>query len=131
MRKVVLDYKGQRLVGAVAKVGNTTWFSFNGEVWTKEDQGRKSRGAKSGSLLDPSKIQAPMPGKIVKVMVDSGQRVACGDVVVVMEAMKMEYTLKAASDGTIKSIQCVAGDQVALGTTLLELNAEVSAEEGR
>lgn len=126
MRKVVVEHQGQRLVGAVAKVGNTTWFSFGGEVWTKEDRGRTSRGVKGSGGLDPARVQAPMPGKIVKVMVVSGQPVSAGDVVVVMEAMKMEYTLKAAANGTVKGILCNPGDQVSLGATLIELNIEAA-----
>lgn len=130
MKKVVIEHGGQRLVGAVAKVGSTTWFSFSGEVWTREEQGRTSRGKKGGGALDPSKVQAPMPGKIVKVMVTPGQAVAAGDVVIVMEAMKMEYTLKSAADGKVKSIGCQPGDQVSLGSALVELIVEPGVEHG-
>jgi 3-methylcrotonyl-CoA carboxylase alpha subunit len=62
-----------------------------------------------------------MPGKIVKVVSEVGTSVKGGDVVIVMEAMKMEYTLKAAADGVVKSVNCLAGDQVALGATLVLL----------
>ena len=129
MKKVVIEHGGQRLVGAVAKVGTTTWFSFGGEVWTREEQGRTARGNKGSGALDPTKVQAPMPGKIVKVMVSSGQVVNAGEVVIVMEAMKMEYTLKSAADGKVKAIGCQPGDQVTLGSVLVELDVESEVKQ--
>lgn len=121
MKKVTIDNNGQRLVGAVARVGSTTWFSFNGEVWTRETEGRSQRGKSSQGALDPSAVKAPMPGKIVKVIANSGDPVEAGAVVIVMEAMKMEYTLKSAANGIIKEVHCKAGDQVTLGALLVSL----------
>ena len=121
MKKIVFDDNGRKQVGAVAKQGSTTWFSFGGEVWTHEAEVRGRRGKVSASAADPSTITAPMPGKIVKVVSEVGTAVKGGDVVIVMEAMKMEYTLKAAADGVVKSVNCLAGDQVALGAKLVLL----------
>ena len=60
-----------------------------------------------------------MPGKITKVFKQMGDQVKAGDAMIVMEAMKMEYTLKADVDGSIQKIDCQVGDQVALGKILL------------
>ncbi len=124
MKKVVFNHNGQRLVGASAILGTTTWFSLGGEVWTTEARVRGRRGKSSAAGSDPSSITAPMPGKIVKVMVQPGSMVTSGDVVIVMEAMKMEYTLKAAANGKIQSIKCQVGEQVALGSSLVSLEVE-------
>ena len=66
-------------------------------------------------------ITAPMPGTIVSMHVNQGDKVAKGDKLLVMEAMKMQHTLTAPSDGLIKSILCQSGDFVKESTELMEL----------
>ncbi len=58
------------------------------------------------------RVKAPMDGAVVSVRVSEGDTVAAGDVLVVMEAMKMEHSLKATMDGTVKSVSTATGDQV-------------------
>ena len=70
---------------------------------------------------DPSQIVAPMPGKIIKIEAQVGMLVQPGDLLVVMEAMKMEYKLKAACIGSVEKILCGQGDQVPVGETLIVL----------
>jgi propionyl-CoA carboxylase alpha chain len=66
----------------------------------------------SGSLL------APMPGTVVKVVAETGADVAAGDVVLVLEAMKMQHTVTAPHDGTVTEINVETGSQVASGEVL-------------
>jgi propionyl-CoA carboxylase alpha chain len=66
----------------------------------------------SGSLL------APMPGTVVAVKLDAGAEVAAGDVVLVLEAMKMQHTVTAPHDGTVTEINVEPGSQVASGEVL-------------
>ena len=67
-------------------------------------------------------VNAPMPGKILGVKASVGQAVKKGDVVVVLEAMKMENEIVAPQDGTIASINVAVGDMVEPGATLATLN---------
>lgn len=67
----------------------------------------------------PLKLTAPMPGKIVKVLVSAGDPVEAGRGVLVMEAMKMENELKAARAGTIQEIRVKEGQAVEMGALLL------------
>ncbi len=67
----------------------------------------------------PLKLTAPMPGKIVKVLVAAGEVVEAGRGVLVMEAMKMENELKAARPGTIQEIRVKEGQAVEMGALLL------------
>src|SRR5206468_659316 len=59
-----------------------------------------------------SHLDAPLPGQVIAVRVRSGDHVAHGDELVVVEAMKMEHAIRAPSDGTIRSVLCAPGDQV-------------------
>ena len=72
----------------------------------------------SGSLL------APMPGTVVKVAVEAGQEVAAGDVVLVLEAMKMQHTVTAPTAGTVTEINVQPGAQVAAGEVLAVVEGE-------
>lgn len=75
-------------------------------------------GGTEGSV----KIAAPMPGKILAVKANIGQAVKRGDVVMVLEAMKMENEITAPQDGTIAGIHVAVGDSVESGDTLASLN---------
>lgn len=66
---------------------------------------------------------APMPGTVLAVAVESGQGVAEGDVLVTLEAMKMELSLKAPFDGTVTEIDAAVGEQVKLGARLVVVEA--------
>jgi biotin carboxyl carrier protein len=81
---------------------------------------RELSGATSGPK-GPAPLVAPMPGLVVRVNVQPGDPVQAGQGLVVMEAMKMENELRAASAGTVKSVFAVTGTAVEKGTILVEL----------
>ena len=68
------------------------------------------------------KVNAPMPGKILKVNAAAGAAVKKGDVLVVLEAMKMENEICAPQDGTVATVECAAGDSVESGKVLVSMN---------
>lgn len=68
------------------------------------------------------KINAPMPGKILSVKVSAGQTVKKGEVVMILEAMKMENEIVAPSDGTVASVNVSEGASVEAGSVLASLN---------
>lgn len=70
----------------------------------------------------PTPLTAPMPGLIVRVLVEVGAQVNAGDPLVVMEAMKMENELRAASPGTVVSVKVEPGAAVEKGAVLIELD---------
>ena len=65
-----------------------------------------------------------MPGKILKVLASEGAEVKSHQPLIIMEAMKMEYTLTAPRDGVVKSVQCKVDDQVEPGDQLVTLEEE-------
>ncbi|MGZ3772497.1 MAG: acetyl-CoA carboxylase biotin carboxyl carrier protein subunit [Pseudobdellovibrionaceae bacterium] len=102
-------------------IQGTLWVHHNGRVFTVDAAtGKKSR-KKSGIGGSSDNVIAPMPGKVTKILLSAGATVVAGQAVLVMEAMKMEYTLKAEIAGTIDSIHCVVGEQVALGKSLIKI----------
>lgn len=68
------------------------------------------------------KVNAPMQGKILSISVSAGQAVKKGDVLMILEAMKMENEVVAPEDGTVASINVTAGDTVEVGAVLATLN---------
>ena len=76
---------------------------------------------KPASSAAGEKVAAPMPGTIVSVNGSSGQSVKKGDVLVVLEAMKMENEIKAPVDGTVSSVAVSKGESVDTGATLVTI----------
>ena len=68
------------------------------------------------------KVNSPMQGKIISVSASVGQAVKKGDVLMILEAMKMENEVVAPEDGTVASINVSAGDSVDVGAVLATLN---------
>ena len=68
------------------------------------------------------KINSPMPGNILSVKASAGQAVKKGDVLMILEAMKMENEICAPQDGTIASVQAAAGDSVESGDVLVTMD---------
>jgi 3-methylcrotonyl-CoA carboxylase alpha subunit len=71
-------------------------------------------------------LTTPLPGVVAAVAVVAGQAVAVGDVLMVIEAMKMEHTITAPYAGIVQSVHFARGDRVPEGSTLLELSAEAT-----
>lgn len=68
------------------------------------------------------KVNSPMPGKIISIKANVGKAVKKGEVILILEAMKMENEIVAPSDGTVASINVTAGQSVEAGTLLATLN---------
>ena len=78
--------------------------------------------APAPSAGEGEKVTAPMPGTILDVKVAVGDSVSKGQVIMILEAMKMENEVVAPQDGTIASINVAAGDSVEAGAVLASLN---------
>ncbi len=101
-----------------------TWVHINGKTLcvTNEPERSKRGNKKQGSqLLSSNTIVAPMPGKVTKIMVSEGDLVTQGQTIVVMEAMKMEYSIKSSGSYIVHSIPCKLNDQVKMGELLVQL----------
>ena len=74
----------------------------------------------SNAASKVNNIKAPMPGLIVGISIQPGDVVAKGDIVLILEAMKMENAIKAPGDGTVKAVKIQKGDRVEKGQVLVE-----------
>ena len=81
----------------------------------------RNRGAHGGAAASGDAVTAPMQGTVVKVAVEEGQTVSTGDLVVVLEAMKMENPVTAHKDGVITGLAVEAGAAITQGTVLAEI----------
>ncbi len=118
-QKVVVEVGGRRLEVVIpAGLGGLSAGGGGGAKKPKRKAGKKAGAAASGDA-----VASPMQGTIVKVAVEDGQEVAEGDVVVVLEAMKMEQPLKAHKAGTVTGLVAQVGATVGNGEVLCEIKA--------
>jgi 3-methylcrotonyl-CoA carboxylase alpha subunit len=113
---------GDRTVKARAVREGSDWHVF----WEGDYRRLRLREELEGLDVDAAdgSLTAPMPGRVVAVLVDSGARVARGAPLVVLEAMKMEHTITAPADGVVRTVYCATGDPVAEGTQLIVFDAD-------
>ena len=113
---VVVDGQVRRAI--VVRTGDRLLVSLDGRVhaFALGDETRHGAAATGGGFTT-----APMPGKVVRVLVSVGDAVDAGDPLVVLEAMKMEMTLRAEIGGTVATVGAGAGRMVEAGAVLVEI----------
>jgi 3-methylcrotonyl-CoA carboxylase alpha subunit len=109
---------GRREIFHCLRDGRVIHLEWRGAVYRIEE---REEGASAHSRPGHGGLEAPMPGKVIAVRVGVGQRVAKGDEVLVVEAMKMENALRAPHDGTVKAVHVKEGEAVVPGVVLVEL----------
>jgi len=116
---LVVDGRATRVV--VARTRDRIHVAIGGDTFAFErvDDAQQAGAAGAGS----GSVVAPMPGKVVKVLVAAGDTVAAGQPLVVVEAMKMETTLAAEIDGTVSRVHAEPGAMVDAGAVLIEIDA--------
>ncbi|MBZ5567781.1 MAG: acetyl-CoA carboxylase biotin carboxyl carrier protein subunit [Acidobacteriia bacterium] len=87
-------------------------------VEVRDPRSLRSRKAAAASGEGPQKLLAPMPGKVVRVILAAGSEVEAGQAVLVVEAMKMQNELKSPKKGTVKQVMVAEGASVTAGEVL-------------
>ncbi|HYQ53151.1 MAG TPA: biotin/lipoyl-containing protein, partial [Pseudomonas sp.] len=113
------DEGGVRRRHLAVRRGGTLFLRWDGEVHAIEAFDPIAEAEASHS--HQGGLGAPMNGSIVRVLVEPGQVVEAGTALVVLEAMKMEHSIRAPQGGTVKALFCQEGDMVSEGTVLVEL----------
>ena len=102
--------------------GTKFLFSSDGMTWIIST--RPPRGLRGSHSAHDGEIEAPMPGKVTTVEVSQGEKVAKGQRLLTLEAMKMEHALTAPFDGTVAELNAKAGAQVTEGQMLVKVTAD-------
>ena len=116
-RIMVHNADGRSRIAHFAKVGDVWWVHIDGHIFCIE---KTEAGSADGD--SDGGMTAPMPGKILEVKVTNGQSVTAGELLLVMEAMKMEHRIVAPSDGVVTMVNFSTGDQVQQGDVLVEMS---------
>jgi 3-methylcrotonyl-CoA carboxylase alpha subunit len=123
MSFVRVDEAGRSVRLAVVRTASGVWVGWPGgaRFFTREDR-RQTAAAADG----PQEVRAPMTGRVVKIAVATGLAVVADDLLVILQAMKMEYRLTAPHAGVVDRVDCAEGEMVELGALLVTFRPEES-----
>lgn len=118
MSWIDVDVRGAKVRVAIVRTGEGAWIAWQGQARYLGPE----RAAASNPGVAEREVRAPMTGRVVKVSAAPGSAVRANEVLVVLEAMKMEYRLVSPRDGTVETVGCREGDRVDLGHVLVTLS---------
>lgn len=124
----IFQMDGQKYKTQIASTKEEHFINLNGRnfILKRIDAEKQRRKVQTGSSED---LKAPMPGKILKVMVKNDDLVEIGQPLIIMEAMKMEYTIKSHKNGKVIKLSLKEGDQVNLGQMLLDIEEQEISDQ--
>ena len=121
--RIAVEFDDRRLIASVVAVDDKRSVFLQGSTYSllRDDPLHlvEAGGAHGGGLT------APMPGKVVALLAQAGQKVEKGAPLLILEAMKMEHTITAPTAGTVKAFCYAAGEQVADGAALVEFEGDI------
>jgi biotin carboxyl carrier protein len=117
-----IDGEGAKVGVAIKRPGADVVF-LNAEVAEARSASVAAlvKGVRAAAAGGPVTVKSPMPGRVVKVLVKAGERVAAAQPVVVVEAMKMENELRAPRAGAVQDVRCAEGAAVEAGQDLVTI----------
>jgi biotin carboxyl carrier protein len=129
LRRLSLNGASYRVIAATGDARGAWHLQLNGErveasVVDERTRAIRAMTARSSGPSGPKPVKAPMPGMVVRVEVEAGQRVNAGQGVVIIEAMKMENELKADAPGVVSKVLVTPGTAVEKGAVLVEFAVE-------
>lgn len=130
MKSFVISIGQRKYKIKAEKINGEVWIHCDGQTFVSQkiiQQKKSSSQSSRGSKTNSGEIFAPMPGKIIKVLKQQGEKIKENTTIVVMEAMKMEYSLDAALSGVLKELNCIEGDQVSQGQILAVVIPEMDS----
>jgi acetyl/propionyl-CoA carboxylase alpha subunit len=117
-----VEIGGRSAIVYVAGAPGDLWAFCDGRVYRQRDR-EPHPTAQTSAPGTPQPLTAPMPGAVVKVLVVPGQRVAPGEPLVILEAMKMELPLSALDSAVVAAVRCHEGELVQGDALLVEFTA--------
>jgi biotin carboxyl carrier protein len=116
-----VEHEGRNEVVYVAGPPENRWAFWNGQVYHADTSRERKTTARQHGRPEQS-LTAPMPATVVKVLVSPGSVVKHGDILMVLEAMKMELVIYAPADGRVTAVHCKERDLVQADMLLVELD---------
>lgn len=127
-----VEHQGRNEIVYVAGSVTDRWIFWNGLVFRgdfRADQADSAQRAQADKRGGPHKIRpafaqsltAPMPARVVRILVEAGSAVKKGDTLLVLEAMKMELPVRAPADGVVTAVHCREGELVQAEAVLIDL----------
>ena len=116
-----IDDGGRSRLAYAAGPADSRWVFLDGYTYVVDVSAGSRPGARRTRTAHDDALAAPMPATVVAVNVEPGQRVSRGDVMIVLEAMKMELPIRASRDALVRAVACRPGELVQPGVPLLEL----------
>lgn len=117
-REAEIRVDGKVVVVPFINDGTRVQFVYDGQTYSVDIA---AKGGRTRARHRDHSMAAPMPGMILKILVNPGDVVSKGTPLIVLEAMKMEHQIVATRDGTVAAINCVEGELVQAGVDLVEL----------
>jgi acetyl-CoA/propionyl-CoA carboxylase biotin carboxyl carrier protein len=122
-----IEFGGETNPFRVVESGATTWIGSEGDSWSFTEHEPTAAG--DTQIDDGAAVKSPMPGTVISVLVSAGESVTAGQPVVVVEAMKMEHTLRAGADGLVTELLVQVGDRVTLNQLLAVVEPTQTSKE--
>jgi 3-methylcrotonyl-CoA carboxylase alpha subunit len=113
---------GGELRAVAAVSGEVVWVGIDGHVFELK-AARQGAGRRRATTSDEDALSPPMSATVVRIVAKPGAAVSAGDLLIALEAMKMELAIRAPRDGVVKAVHCREGDLVQPGAALLELSS--------
>jgi len=117
--RFLLGGDGRQRIAYATQAAGATWVFLDGEVTVI---GASSSRTRATAADEVASLAAPMPATVIAIAVQPGQKVAAGDVLIRLEAMKMELPVRSPRDATVVAVKCREGELVQPGVPLLELD---------
>ena len=117
--RFLLSGDGRQRLAYATQIAGATWVFLDGEVTVI---GASSSRTRATAADEVASLAAPMPATVIAIAVQPGQKVAAGDVLIRLEAMKMELPVRSPRDATVVAVKCREGELVQPGVPLLELD---------
>jgi len=115
-----VEHAGRNEIIYIAGSTADRWVFWKGEVYRGADFPEPERDLPRGAAMAQA-LTAPMPSRVVKILVPAGASVRKGDTLVVLEAMKMELPVRAPANAKVTNIHCREGELVPADAVLLDL----------
>ncbi len=117
-------FDGRNMIAYVAESENSVYVHINGRVvkLDKVKDERNSFAKDTVEFVSKDEISTPMPGKVVKILVEEGEKVKAKQPLVIVESMKMENEIKSPADGEVKSVHFGPGDLVKPDQPIIKLS---------